>query len=150
MNIAPTLEGGLAIEPSSDLDWEVLEMITKDIGRPAHLAESLAGLMADESEWEEYVVPDLKMAFNNQSHYVAAAIQNARDNNERVLFIKPNQAEKWYGAINQARIALEARYQLDALEDFEDVPEELRSAYFRGNFYHALQSELLGYVMGAV
>lgn len=147
MNITPTLEGGLAIEPSSEIDWEVLEMITKDIGRPAHLAESLAGLMADDSEWDEYVVPDLETRFNNQSRLVAAAIQNAREHDEPVVYIKPRHAEKWYGAINQARLALQARYKLESQDDFEDAPAELRSAYFRDRFYLMLQSMLLEYVM---
>ena len=148
MNITPTLEGGLAIEPGSETDWVVLEMITKDVGRPAHLAESLAGLMDDDSEWEEYVVPDLETSFNSQCKYVKAAIEHCREYEERVLYIKPKQADKWYGAINQARISLEARYKLENIDDVEDAPSELRSAHFRNRFYLMLQSMLLEYVMG--
>lgn len=148
MTITPTLEGGLAIEPSSETDWEVLEMISRDIGRPAHLAESLAGLMVEDSEWEEYVVPDLTQNFDRQSDYVAAVIANARENNERVVFIKSKEVDNWYGAINQARLALEARYDLSQRDDFEDTPVKIRSAHYRERFYHALQSMLLEYVMG--
>lgn len=147
MTVTPTLEGGLAIEPGSETDWEVLELITRDIGRPAHLAESLAGLMADDSEWDEYVVPDLTSGFDRQAGYVAAAVQDAREHDERVVYIKPKQADKWYGAVNQARLALEARYELSEQSDFEDAPDELRSAYFRDRFYLMLQSMLLEYVM---
>ena len=147
MNIVPTIEGGLAIELSSEVDWEVLEMIIRDVGRPGHLAESLAGLMDDNSDWEDYVLPDLKSVFDGQAKYVAAALKDARDRNEQVVFVNPKQGEQWYGAVNQARMALEARYQLDSIEDYEDAPEELRSAYFRGRFYCMLQTMLLDYVM---
>ncbi|MBK1854818.1 hypothetical protein JO972_07595 [Verrucomicrobiaceae bacterium 5K15] len=144
----PTLEGGLAIEPSSETDWVVLEQITQDVGRPAHLAESLAGLMDEDSDWEEFVVPDLASSFNSQCKLVEKTIEHAREHDEPVVFIKPKQAEMWYGAINQARLALEARYQLDATEDaIEDAAPELRSAHFRNRFYLMLQSMLLEYVM---
>ena len=147
MTVTPTLEGGLAIEPGSETNWEILEMIAKDIGRPAHLAESLAGLMAEDSEWDEYVVPDLTVSFDQQSSYVAAVVKDARKKGQSAIFIKPIQAEKWYGAVNQARLALEARYKLSELEDFEDGAEELRSAYYRDRFYLILQSMLLEYVI---
>ncbi|WP_435893030.1 hypothetical protein [Oceaniferula spumae] len=146
----PTLEGGLAIEPESNTDWAVLEMITHDVGRPAHLAESLAGLMDDDSDWEEYVVPDLELNFNSQCKYVAAVIAEAREYDERAIYIKPVNADKWYGAINQARISLEARYKLEAVEDVDEAPAELRSAHFRNRFYLMLQSMLLEYVMGEI
>ncbi len=155
MNVLPTLDGGLCILPESDADWHELELVCADVGRPAHLAESLADLMDSDSEWEQYVVPDLEQNFNSQCRYVAAAVEHARAHNERGVFITPAQAEKWYGAINQARLSLEARYQLDALEDkIEGAPGELdtlepalRSAYFRNRFYLFLQSMMLDYVM---
>lgn len=147
MNVIPTLEGGLAIQPESEADWMILETICTDIGRPAHLAESLAGLMDEESDWEEYVVPDLEQNFDGQCRHVSAAIEDARDHNEQAVFIKPYEAEKWYGAINQARLSLQARYELHGIEDFEDAPAELRSAHFRDRFYLTLQSLLLEYVM---
>ncbi len=147
MNVLPTLEGGLCIIPESDADWVELELICHDVGRPAHLAESLADLMDEDSEWEEFVVPDLEESFNGQCRFVAASIENARENNERSLFITPAQAEKWYGAINQARLSLEARYKLEAIDDIEEAEPEVRSAYFRDRFYLFLQSMMLEYVM---
>jgi hypothetical protein len=125
----------------------VLEMICTDVGRPAHLAESLAGLMDDESDWEEFVVPDLEQNFNVQCKFVQMTIEAAREHNAQAIFIKKHEAEKWYGAINQARLSLEARYGLGAIEDFEDAPEELNSAHFRDRFYQTLQGILLEYVM---
>ncbi len=148
MNVIPTLEGGLSIQPETEADWMVLETIASDIGRPAHLAESLADLMDKESDWEELVVPDLEQNFNVQCRFVQAAIEDARKNNGQAVFIKAHDAEKWYGAINQARLSLQARYDLHGVEDFEDAPAELRSAHFRDRFYLTLQGLLLEYVMG--
>jgi hypothetical protein len=147
MTILPTLEGGLSIQPESDADWAVLDMIVVDMGRPGHLAESLAGLMDDESEWDEWVVPDLVESFSKQTGYVAAAIQYARTFSEESILITPNGAEYWYGAVNQARLALQARYKLDAIGSLDDAPEEVVQAYFRDRFYTALLSFLLEYVM---
>ncbi|MFK7910330.1 MAG: hypothetical protein AB8F34_06980 [Akkermansiaceae bacterium] len=143
----PTLEGGLVIQPESEADWMVLETISTDIGRPAHLAESLAGLMDDEDDWEEYVVPDLEKNFSSQCKFVQAAIDDAREHNGQGVFIKRHDAEKWYGAINQARLSLEARYELHGRDAFDDAPAELKSAHFRDRFYLQLQSILLDYVM---
>jgi len=148
MTILPTLEGGLSIQPESDADWSVLEMITVDMGRPGHLAESLGDLMDKESEWEEWVVPDLVEAFDAQSHYVVAAIQKARQHSPPApLSVTSKDVEFWYGAVNQARLALQARYQLDALESLDDIPEEMIEAYFRDRFYTSLLSLFLEYVM---
>jgi len=122
MKIAPTLDGGLAIEPSSDIDWEVLAMIVQDIGGSDHLSKSLAS--------------------------VAAAIKEARSKEETAIFIHPEKADVWYGALNQARLALESCYQLSDYDDFDEASEDLRSAYFRDRFYCFLQSTLLEYVMG--
>jgi len=145
MTILPTLEGGLSIQPESDADWSVLEMIAVDMGRPGHLAESLGDLMDKESEWEEWVVPDLVEAFDAQNHYVVAAIQKAR--RQSPLTVTQKNVELWYGAVNQARLALQARYQLDALESLDDIPEEMTEAYFRDRFYTSLLSLFLEYVM---
>lgn len=153
MMVNPTLEGGLVIEPQKDADWEVLEMITQDAGRPAHLAESLADLMDEESEWEELVAPELADVFGGQCRFVSKVIEHAREQNEAAVFIKPHDAEKWYGAVNQARLALEARYELEEVkergEPLEELPTELRSACFRDRFYLTLLSLLLDYVIEA-
>lgn len=148
MKVLPTLEGGLCILPESEADWLELELICSDAVRPAHLAESLADLMDSDSEWEEYVVPDLEESFNGQCRFVSASIENARDKKERAVFITPKQAEKWYGAINQARLSLEARYKIDSVVETEEVAPEVRSAYYRNRFYLLLQSMLLEFVMG--
>ena len=152
MKVIPTLEGGLAIRPESEMDWQVLEMITSDMGRSGHLAESLGGLMDEESEWDEWVVPDLVESFDKQSSYVALAIKHARSEDPSPIIVRPQDADHWYGALNQARLSLQARYRLDTI-DFEnvvdDLPDEIVQAYFRDRFYTSLQSLLLEFVMDA-
>jgi len=147
MTILPTLEGGLSIQPDSEADWSVIEMIMSDMGRPAQLAELLAGLMDEESEWDEWVVPDLVEGFSKQAGYVAAAIQYARTFKGESILITPRGAENWYGAVNQARLTLQSQYKLDEIESLDDVSELVKQVYFRDRFYTALLSFLLEYVM---
>ena len=150
MKVLPTLEGGLCILPESREDWIELELICSDAVRPAHLAESLADLMDQESDWDEYVVPDLEENFSNQTRFVSAAIDNARNSKESAVFITPAQAEKWYGALNQARLSLQAKYDVEEMKDRDSVGElepELRSAFYRNRFYLLLQSMLLDFIM---
>lgn len=156
MRILPTLEGGLCILPESEKDWQELQLICSDDQRPALIAESLADLMDEECEWAEYVTPDLERGFQDQTQMVAEVILKARGSDQQAVFIAPNEAEKWYGAINQARLSLQAGYQLDELDDLDelnapdqldDLEPDLKSAYYRNRFYLLLQSMLLEYIM---
>ena len=150
MKILPTLDGGLCLLPESEIDWQELELICSDEERPTHLAASLADLMDDDSEWGEYVVPDLEEGFRGQAQAVAATIQKARKSDEPAIFITPVEAERWYGAINQVRLSLHARYDVEELSedsDLGDAEPELRSAYYRNRFYLLLQSMLLEYIL---
>ncbi len=148
MNVLPTSDGELCIRPESGADWMQLELICEDAGHPSRLAESFSELMEPESGWGEYVAPGLESTFSGQCREVATAIENARQQDGAAIFITARQAETWYGAINQARLALEARYQLDALDDNpEGSQPEVRSAFHRSRFYLFLQSMLLEFVM---
>ncbi len=150
MKILPTLEGGLCIIPESEIDWDELQLICSDDDRPTYLAESLADLMDEDSEWGEYVVPDLEEGFRNQTQFVDATIKRARQNKEPAIFIPPAEAELWYGAINQVRLSLQASYDVEELDEAGDVDEmesELKSAYFRNRFYLLMQSMLLEFIM---
>ena len=150
MKILPTLEGGLCIIPGSEIDWDELQLICSDDDRPTYLAQSLADLMDEDSEWGEYVVPDLEENFRNQTQFVDATIKRVRQSNEPAIFIPPAEAELWYGAINQVRLSLQASYdveELDEASDLNDWEPELKSAYFRNRFYLLLQSMLLEFIM---
>ena len=147
MKILPTLDGGLCILPESKSDWLELELIVSDGGSPEHLAQSLGDLMDDDGDWDEYVVPDLKQSFSEQIRFVSKMIEKAQESQQDAVFISAKEADPWYGAINQARLTLQSRYQLDEIEDVFAAKPELRSAFFRDRFYLFLQSMLLDYVM---
>lgn len=150
MKILPTLDGGLCIIPESEIDWQELELICSDEDRPTHLAASLADLMDQESEWNEYVVPDLEEDFRGQVKAVAGTIEKARTCDEPAVFISPTDAEQWYGAINQVRLSMHARYDVEELSnsnDLDDADPVIKSAYYRNRFYLLLQSMLLEYVL---
>jgi hypothetical protein len=78
---------------------------------------------------------------------VAAAIQYARIQSPAEIYITSKDVDRWYGAINQARLALQAQYHLDALESFDDAPEIVLQAYFRDRFYVFLLGMFLEHVM---
>ncbi len=151
MKIAPTLEGGLRIDIETPLDWMVLRCIPYDARDDAGtLAEKLGALMDGDTEaedWRELVVPDLQTEFDSQLFTVENSLQKAGDDEGPAeLFILKDEAERWYGALNQARLALEERYAFPDTEPAAMNPGE-RSAWFRSQFYLHVQSMLLDYVM---
>ena len=156
MNIVPTLEGGLKIEVEASIDWIALERIASDAlpGGAQELPTTLGALMDEESEWNELVVPELEELFNDQLHKVRtrieAAQQEASSPSGGTLFILREEGGDWYGALNQARMALVSRYQFGESEDLgavEEFPPPKRSAYIRNQFYRALQSVLLEHLI---
>lgn len=147
MKIDFPLGGSLTIVINSEKDWDVLAMMAQDISSQANLAESLGGLMVEDSGWKEYVVPDLKEGFNQQSNYVATVINNARSQEQGTIHIEKENAELWYGAVNQARLALEARYNLSEIEDIGGATDKLYEVYCRDGFYHIILCALLEYIM---
>jgi len=149
--MAPTLNGGLRIDAEESRDWDVLRYVMID-AEPRLLAEHLTDQAGDEAEdWREYVQPDLEQTFESQINFVRRAIAeatNAAAGGPGSLFIEKAQAESWYGALNQARLALHAHYEFP--EDDADafaMPPPKRSAYFRYEFYMILQDLLLKRVM---
>jgi len=104
-------------------------------------------LMDDDSEWDEWVVPDLVEGFTSQSLLVDASVAEARKQTPPAIVIRPKHADLWYGAVNQARLSLQARFRLDVFESLDGVPEEVVKAYIRDRFYATLQSLLLEFVM---
>ena len=151
MKVAPTLEGGLRLDLESPIDWMVLRAITYDArGVSVHLADRLGGLMDDDpqaEDWREYVVPDLHETFDSQLAAVEQALGDAGDGEGAAeIFITPQTGGLWFGALNQARIALEERYDFSACEDRAMTPG-MKSAYFRSQTYQSLQSLLLRHVM---
>jgi hypothetical protein len=135
----------------------VLRTIVPDAAaRGTDLAARLGILIEEEpdsEDWSEYVVPDLRSLFDSQLAAVAHAVESAAEAAEQgagSLWIRRNEAELWYGALNQARLALE---DLHRFHDTPDAPPgktsaAKRSAWLRSQFYLALQGIVLDHLMG--
>ena len=157
MKVVPTVEGGLRIEVGTATDWLVLEQIAPDAlkMKKESRASRLSALMDEASEWDEMVVPELSDLFNRQLHCVQETVQGAQKASEEDpglghLFISQEDGPSWYGALNQARIALEGYYRFGPAQEIEEVesfPPPKRSAFIRSQFYSALQSVLLEHVI---
>jgi hypothetical protein len=156
MKIAPTLEGGLRIDPESDLDWQVLRMISIDANEhEKDLADRLGGLVSDEriaEDWMECVVPDLREAFADDLFQIQGTIEAAavfHADGEHSIWITKEDAFAWYSALNQARLALEEIHHFHNEEeiDAETTPNPRQQAYLRSQFYCALQSLILDHAL---
>ncbi|MBC7981117.1 MAG: hypothetical protein H7Y36_11190 [Armatimonadetes bacterium] len=154
MNVAPTLEGGLRIDPETPEDWHILRAITLDANSHGiDLASRLGGLVAHEKlaeDWQEIVVPDLRESFADDIFYISSAIETASafpGDSESPIFITPEDAFVWYGGLNQARLALEEKYHFgnDPESDPANLSPQRHEAFLRGRFYCALQSFILKY-----
>lgn len=151
MKVAPVLKGGLRIDVESPMDWMVLRCIPYDArGGGLDLADRVSAPMAEDEgieDWRDYVLPDLRDGFNAQLAAIEAAVDAAGSEDEPgELFILKEDAELWYGGLNQARLALEERYDLSNAILAEMTPGK-RSAWFRSQFYLHVQSLLLTHVM---
>lgn len=156
MKILPTLEGGLRIDAEDNGDWILLQGITHDaVSCEEKLARRLGNLITDEDvapDWHEYIVPDLDEAFHEDLTHVATAIAAARvecGGAAGSVWITAEDAGHWYGALNQARLALEEIHHFGPAENLlpTDLPPPSRNAFLRSQFYCAIQSLLLEYVM---
>ena len=156
MKVAPTLAGGLRIDAEDPHDWDVLRMIVPDaVTREGDLATSLGGLSENHQageDWQEFVAPELRSMFDSQLATVGAAIEEAAaaaDNGPGPLTIPRPAAEAWYGALNQARLALEERHRFHnhPAAPPDSMPPERRSAWFRSQFYLVVQGILLDHVL---
>lgn len=154
MRVAPTLEGGLRVDADNPADWLILEMICTDAANMpgSSLPERLAAYMDKNEDWDEYVTPELRDQFAAQIAHVSKAISSAEKTNDLTgsLFIPPKDADIWYGAVNQARLSLEAQYRLSNYVDDDEIDENdthILAAYVRNQFYNSLQSIFLEYIM---
>jgi len=154
MRIAPTLDGGLRIDAESAHDWLLLEMICTDAASLSEspLTERLAAHMETNEDWDEYVTPDLKTQFSEQIAHVSRAISIAEKDHELVghLHIQKSEADTWFGAINQARLSLEAQYQLSNYQHPEEIDDQspfIQSTFARYELYSQIQFCLLEYLM---
>lgn len=156
MKVAPTLEGGLRIDAEDGGDWQVLQAIFYDARRSdGDLASELGGLISEEAgaeDWREYVAPDLRMEFEDQLAKVEKAVRAAMDRaggGAGPVWVGRDEGMLWYGALNQARLALEEVYHFGPTDGVpvEELSPGRRTAFFRSQFYLAIQSLLLDHVL---
>jgi len=156
MKVAPTLEGGLRIDPENAEDWHILRAILLDAnGHEADLATRLGGMVTDEriaEDWRDYVVPDLRESFCDDLNHIQAAIETAAafpKNGESPIWVTREDAFSWYSALNQARLALEEKYGFgpDPDSDPANLSPIRHEALLRSQFYCALQSFLLRHAL---
>jgi hypothetical protein len=157
MKIAPTIEGGLRINPENDIDWHLLRSIILDANASDHdLAARLGGLISDErvsEDWQDIVVPDLRESFSDDLHHVYAAIESAAafpKDHEMSIWISPADAQKWYSALNQARLELEEIHHFGPKPelDAKNLKPIRRDALLRSRFYCELQAVILDHAFG--
>eukprot|EP00903_Cladosiphon_okamuranus_P003775 g3773.t1 len=155
MKIAPTIEGGLRIDPETDEDWHILRAIILDANSPEEdLASRMGDLVTDEKiaeDWQDIIVPDLRESFGDDLYYIYASIEAAAfaENGETPIWITPEDAPKWYSALNQARLSLEEKYSFgpDPESDPANLTPLRHEALLRNHFYSALQSVILDHTM---
>lgn len=156
MRIAPTIEGGLRIDPETEEDWHILRAIILDAnGHDIDLASRLGSLITDEKiaeDWNDIIVPDLRESFSDDLHQIYAAIESAAafpQDEESPIWITRDDGFNWYSALNQARLALEEKYKFgpDPESDAANLKPLRHEALLRSHFYCALQSFLLKHVL---
>lgn len=157
MNIIPTLEGGLRIDLEEPADWLLLRHLIDDAcDRSQSLADALGERVTNAEvieDWREFVIPDLQEQFATSLEKIREVMADAIEtceNGTGSLWITPELGFDWYSSLNQARLAIETRHrfgdtsvnQLDP-----DANPRRQSAYYRSQFYSALQSLLLEHVL---
>ena len=182
MKIEPTEEGGLRLILTEESEWELFEFLVVDAeGRGEGWLAKRLGVVMDDEEWDELVAPGLTEQFQADMETVRESLRLGFDASlqklakERALkpegktlelpfyeeeekecgelAISKKESGKWYSVLNQARLALEGKWKLAALEEEEDFgrleniePDRL-AAYLRSRFYTRLQAILLEFSM---
>lgn len=153
MKASPDPEGNIILHAETPSDWDVLRSIARD-GAGFALAEAMGGLMESGpagQDWHDFVVPELEDAFSKQLEFIARGVSDARENahgGPGPIPIRREDAEIWYGALNQARLALDNHYGLsDADAEVMSMSRPRRTAYFRSHIYLRIQSMLLDHLM---
>ena len=107
MIVLPTLNGGIKLVIEREQDWDNLKSISDDAAEDFSKRFSL--LMDEDSMWDEIVEPELKDQFSSQVTFVKKQVELAFDNSvddfeEELpeISIAKEEAELWYGALNQA------------------------------------------------
>lgn len=99
-------------------------------------------------EWKSYVEPELQALFRTSIEVVREDLTKfTRDSSGARLRIPTEHFDSWLNALNQARLALAARYSFQEADMLADPSVEIGSprarALFQVHFYGVLQEVLL-------
>ena len=108
------------------------------------------------AEWKLYVEPELRKLFQTATETVTADLQQLNGNERtfanRTLRIPAAHADAWLSALNQARLAIAAKYDFTdgELGDHYRSPIGSRRdlSLFQVNFYGFLQEFILREIIG--
>jgi len=98
-----------------------------------------------DQDWKNYVEPDLRDMFRTSREVVQAALKNFPPDklaDSYTLSIPIKHLEAWINALNQARLALSARYNFTEHEMEDAIPiesDQRALALFQVHFYGFLQ-----------
>ncbi len=140
----------IQLEVENEGDWRLLTQLLADAATHDFdlAAEVCSGMVDDDitEDWREFVVPDLRDAFDESLARVVRMIDEARQKDfpgsGRVV-IAPDVCMDWYGVLNRARLALESRHRVAAYRKAPTGQPEIHAAALRDRLYCALQSLLL-------
>ena len=107
-------------------------------------------------EWKTYVEPELRRLFRSATETVAADLKQLGGNEKQfancTLRIPTSNADAWLNALNQARLALAAKYEFTDGELCDHYRSPVASrrdlSLFQVNFYGFIQEFILRTVYG--
>ena len=151
--------GGLIVQLESERDWKALDALFLDAqGKGGDWLAKRFGVLVDEADWDEFVVPELSNHFTEQIELARQTVEDARrhitEDGVGTFRITREAGEAWYGVFNQARLALEGRWKLSRLaagkelENPEDVAPERLAAFLRSELYGRIQEHVFAYTLG--
>ncbi|MGI8889222.1 MAG: DUF2017 family protein [Chthoniobacterales bacterium] len=104
------------------------------------------------AEWKLYVEPELRRLFSTSTETVAADLVQLGDNHQKPfanssLRIPHEHSDAWLNALNQARLAIAAKYDFSEAELSDHYRSPIGSrrdlSLFQVNFYGFLQEFIL-------
>ena len=112
--------------------------------------QSPSGGRRDDSEWREYVHPELLESFGKASDSVRRDLAGASasaDDDGHALDIPLEHAEAWLNCLNRARLALATSHDLDEQDMTREIHARIESArqfaIFQVHFYGVVQECLI-------
>ncbi|QQL43699.1 DUF2017 family protein [Sulfuriroseicoccus oceanibius] len=106
-------------------------------------------------DWAEFVAPDLQTLFDEQLQRVEADMEAAEPSvgvpGAVDVVIAPSHLEAWFGALNQARLAMNEEFDCEAIEEpeahdpnvVEKLTDEQHFAMHHFMFYRFLQEMVM-------